>query len=416
MKLFQFQRIKEAVKETYEIVIPHNRCEIIIFVVSFIWFQCFSLYFALIVDFSEMKELMGYDSIFYIGADNPKLMLNKILSWNLRHPIFVIINYPLLIIDYFLPNNLHVALFAIFSSILFSFSNLLIYKICKELKIDLNSIFVSIILYSTFAHIILLSGQAETYVYTITFCLLMILLALKNKSNIVSDNIIFAILTGSTITNCIYFFIIKFWENAGALKKSIIATIKSSILFIPLFGLTFIGLAYRIVLKHIPLKDAILNDTYKFVHSDTNLLDVTWRHYFAEPFLFHYTDQVVLTQNAEVLPDYPFVIYDLIILFILVFALLWGGLFKYKTTICKICASFFLYNIIIHFVCGYGNNELQLFCGHWIFFIPILVAIGLDSIKSPLLRHLFLVFFIVISLFMAIHNGYCYITSINVCI
>ena len=136
------------------------------------------------------------------------------------------------------------------------------------------------------------------------------------------------------------------------------------------------GLAYRIVLKHIPLKDAILNDTYKFVHSDTNLLDVTWRHYFAEPFLFHYTDQVVLTQNAEVLPYYPFVIYDLIILFILVFALLWGGLFKYKTTICKICASFFLYNIIIHFVCGYGNNELQLFCGHWIFFIPILVAIG----------------------------------------
>lgn len=411
-----FYRLKKAVYEAYQIVIPHGKCERNIFVVSLIWFLCFSLYFAFNANPSDLGELMGYDSKFYIGGDNPKLMLNKILSWNLRHPIFVIINYPLLLIDYFLPSNLHIALFAFFSSILFSFGNLFIYKICKELTIEKENNIISIILYSTFAHIILLSGQAETFVYTITFCLLMILLALSKKSNIFTDNIIFAILTGVTITNCIYFFIIKIWENSGAIKKSIIATIKSSILFIPLFGLTFLGLVYRIILKHIPLKDALLNDTYKFVHHDINLLEVTWRHYFAEPFLFHYTDQVVLTQNAEVLPDYPFAFYNLIILFILIFALVWGGLINYRTTISKICASFFLYNIIIHFVCGYGNNELQLFCGHWIFFIPILVAMGLNSIKCLSIRHIFQVLFLAISLFMAIHNGYCYITSINECI
>lgn len=414
MKLYL--RIKDALKETCKIMIPHEKCEICIWGISLIWFLCFSLYFAINADPSDMGELMGYDSKFYIGGDYPKLMLNKILSWNLRHPIFVIINYPLLLVDYFLPSNLHIALFALFSSILFSFSNLFIFKICKELTIDKNSSIISVILYSTFAHIILLSGQAETFVYTITFCLLLILLALSKKSNIVSDNIIFAILTGVTITNCIYFFIIKIWENSGAFKKSIITTIKSSILFIPLFGLTFLGLVYRIILKHIPLKDAILNDTYKFVHSDTNLIDVTWKHYFAEPFLFHYTDQVVLTQNAEVLPDYPFAFYDLIILFILIFALVWGGLINYRTTISKIWTSFLLYNIIIHFVCGYGNNELQLFCGHWIFFIPILVAIGLNTIKATLYRHLIQIIMIFISLFMAIHNGYCYINSINVCI
>ena len=408
-------RLKEALKETWQITIPHGKCETTIFAASLIWFLCFSLYFASIVDFSEMTELMGYDSKFYIGGDYPKLMLSKILSWNLRHPIFVIINYPLLIIDYFLPNNLHVALFALFSSLLFSFSNTFIYKICKELKIEQTNGILSIILYSTFAHIILLSGQAETFVFTITFCLLMIVLALKKKSNFVSDNIIFAILTGVTLTNCIYFFIIKLWENAGAFKKSMMTTIKSSFLFIPLFGLTFLGLVYRIIFKHIPIKDAILNDTYKFIHSDINLLDVTWKHYFAEPFLFHYTDQVVLTQNAEVLPDYPFTIYNLIILFVLIFALVWGGLFNYKTVISKICASFFLYNIIIHFVCGYGNNELQLFCGHWIFFIPILVAMGLNSLKKLSVRYIFQVLFLAISLLLVIHNGYCYITSINAC-
>lgn len=130
MKLFY--RLQEAVYEVYQIVIPNGKCEKNIFVVSLIWFLCFSLYFAAIVDFSEMTELMGYDSKFYIGGDYPKLMLNKILSWNLRHPIFVIINYPLLLIDYFLPSNLHIALFAFFSSILFSFGNLFIYKIDRK--------------------------------------------------------------------------------------------------------------------------------------------------------------------------------------------------------------------------------------------------------------------------------------------
>lgn len=411
-----FRRLKESLKETYQIIVPQNKCERRICAVSLLWFLCFSLYFAFNVTFTENTELMGYDSIFYIGGDYPKLMLRKILSWNLRHPIFVMINSPLLIIDYFLPSSLHIALFAFFSSILFSFSNLFIYKICQELKIEQNCCIVSIILYSTFAHIILLSGQAETFVYTITFCLLMILLAIKKKSNIVSDNILFSILTGSTITNCIYFIIIKFWENAGAIKKTTVTTIKSTILFIPLFCLTFMGLVYRIIFKHIPIKDAVLNDTYKFIHGDTNLLDVTWKHYFAEPFLFHYTDQVVLTQNAEVLPDYPYPIYNLIILFILIFALVWGGVLNYKTMISKICASFFLFNIIIHFICGYGNNELQLFCGHWIFFIPILVAMGLNSFKELSVKHMFQVLFTAISLFMAIHNGYCYITSINACI
>lgn len=410
-----FCHLKNAFKELFQIVVPHGKCEINVLAISLIWFLCFSLYFASNVDFSDMTELMGYDSKFYIGGDYPKLMLSKILSWNLRHPIFVIINYPLLIIDFFLPGNLHVTLFALFSSILFSFSNLFIYKICKNLNIEQSNRILSIILYSTFGHIILLSGQAETFVYTITFCLLMILLASKKRSNIVSDNIIFAILTGVTLTNCIYFFIIKLWENAGAFKKSMMTTIKSSFLFIPLFGLTFLGLVYRIIFKHIPIKDAILNDTYKFIHSDINLLDVTWKHYFAEPFLFHYTDQVVLTQNAEVLPDYPFTIYNLIILFVLIFALVWGGLFNYKTVISKICASFFLYNIIIHFVCGYGNNELQLFCGHWIFFIPILVAMGLNSLKKLSVRYIFQVLFLAISLLLVIHNGYCYITSINAC-
>lgn len=401
-------------KELLIIIFPHYRTEKIIFLSTLLWFLFFSLYFALCVDFSCHHEIMGYDSDFYIGEGrNPKLMLSKIVSWNLRHPLYVMINYPLLLIDALLPSSFHWTIFAVFSSIIMAGSNLLIYKICKQVIVGEIPTLISVILFSTFAHIILLSGLAETYVLTIYFVLLLILLAMTKKSTLFSDNIIFAILTGTTLTNCIYFFFVKAWEKAGNVKQAVITTIKSTYLFIPLFVITMSGLAFRYFVKHIPLMEAILNDTHKFVHDSNIQLTTIWNHYFADPFLFHYTDQVVHTCNAEVLPAYPSIFYHVAIIFILLFAL-WG-IVKSKAILRNICLSFFAYNIIIHFVCGYGNNELQLFCGHWLFFVPIFIAIGLDAITSKPMRKTFQIIMIACAIFFAIHNGYCYITSIQAC-
>jgi len=258
-----------------------------------------------------------------------------------------------------------------------------------------------------------LAGLAETYVLTIYFVLLLILFAMTKESTLFSDNVIFAILTGATLTNCIYFFIVKAWEKAGDIKQAIITTLKSTFLFIPLFGITMIGLAFRYFVKHIPLMEAILNDTHKFVHDSNIELSTIWNHYFADPLLFHYTDQVVHTNNAEVLPSYPSIYYHVTIIFLLLFSL-WGVI-KSKAILRNICLSFFAYNIIIHFICGYGNNELQLFCGHWLFFVPIFVAIGLNAITHIFTRRVFQAIMIACAIFFAIHNGYCYVTSIQAC-
>ena len=400
-------------KNLLNLIIPHHKMEIIILLSTLIWFMCFSLFFALCVDFSYHHELMGYDSDFYIGEGNEKLALNKIASWNLRHPLYVMINYPILLIDALLPSKLHWAVFAVFSSFIMAGSNLLIYKICKQVSVGKISTLISIILFSTFAHILLLSGLAETYVLTIYFVLLLILLAMTKKSTRLSDNVIFAILTGTTLTNCIYFFFVKVWEKAGNIKQAVITTIKSTYIFIPLFVITMTGLAFRYFVKHIPLMEAILNDTHKFVHDSNMQLSTIWNHYFADPFLFHYTDQVVHTSNAEALPAYPSSFYHISIIFLLLFAL-WGVI-KSKAVLRNICLSFFAYNIIIHFVCGYGNNELQLFCGHWLFFVPIFIAIGLDAITHKPIRRVFQIMMIACAIFFAIHNGYCYLTSIQAC-
>lgn len=401
-------------KNLLNLIIPHQKTERIFFFSTLLWFLCFSFHFALCVDFSYHHELMGYDSDFYIGEGrNPKLMLNKIISWNLRHPLYVMINFPILLIDAVLPSTLHWAIFAVFSSIVMAGSNLLIYKICKQALVGEASSLISIILFSTCAHIMLLSGLAETYVLTIYFVLLLILLAMTKKSTLFSDNVIFAVLTGTTITNCTYFFFVKVWEKVGDIKLAVITTLKSTFLFIPLLVITMIGLAFRYFVKHIPLMEAILNDTHKFVHDSNIQLTTIWNHYFADPFLFHYTDQVVHTSNAEALPAYPTIFYHICIVFLLLFAL-WGVI-KSKAILRNICLSFFAYNIIIHFVCGYGNNELQLFCGHWLFFVPIFIAIGLDAITHKPIRRVFQIMMIACAIFFAIHNGYCYITSIQAC-
>ena len=252
------------------------------------------------------------------------------------------INFPILLIDAILPAKLHWAVFAVFSSFIMAGSNLLIFKICRQALVGEISTLLSVILFPTFAHIMFLSGLAETYVLTIYFVLLLILLAMTKRSTMFSDNLIFAILTGTTLTNCIYFFFVKYWDKAGNIMQAIVSTFKSTFLFIPLFGITMIGLAYRYFVKHIPLMEAILNDTHKFVHNSNIQLSTIWNHYFADPFLFHYTDQVVHTSNAEALPAYPSVFYQITIIFLLFFAL-WGVI-KSKALLRNICLSFFAYN------------------------------------------------------------------------
>ena len=187
-----WEKVSSDFKVLYTSIMPHSKPETIIVVSTLIWFLLFSMFFAFSVDFSYKNEVMGYDGIFYIGLDNPKLRLDKIISWNLRHPIFVILNYPILLIDAILPAKCHVAIFAFFSSLIMAFSNLLIYKIGRQLSLNTVSFIIPVILFPTFAHVLLLSGQAETYVYTIFFMLLSILLAHTGKSNIITDNIIFA--------------------------------------------------------------------------------------------------------------------------------------------------------------------------------------------------------------------------------
>ena len=400
-----------AVKSLYADMIPSNRLESTIFFSTLIWFLLFSIFFSFLVDLSENQvELMGYDTFFYIGGDYPKLHLSKLLSWNLRHPCFVIFNLPSLIIDALLFYKLHVFVFSFISCIISSLSNLMIFKICREIGADKWATITAIILFPTFAHVILLSGQPETFVFTMFFMVLLILSAVLKHSNYYTDSILFLFLTGTTLTNCVKFLFVKIWEENGNIYNAIKRTTRSSWLFCIMFLLTAAGLVYRIVYKHIPLNDAIFNDTLKFVHELPNKFYLAWCHFLSEPILFHSTDLIVYTKDATVLPPYPSILMDMVIAFIYILSI-YGLVRNIRSLVGKICLSCMLFDLFMHFVVGYGLNELQLFCEHWIFFVPITLSLAVSSLKNSLLRGSVIGFLLLVAVFFSLYNGYCYIHS-----
>ena len=410
--IMRYKGIIKSITIIYKLMLPRGKSELIIFFSTFFWFLILSSFLSFLVDFEGRDvELMGYDTKFYISGDNPKLLFSKLLSWNIRHPLFVMINLPSMIVDLFLPSYFHYFVYAFSSCILSAFSNLLIYKICRNVGVDVISSVIVVVLYPSFAHVLLLSGQPETFVFTQFLTLLLILLTILNLSTCCIDNIIFALLTGTTLTNSIKFFLVKFCESNFDIIKTVIKTFRSTFLFLFLFSLTLSGLIYRIVYKKIPIDVAFFNDTMKFVHSLPNRLYLAWNHFLSEPIIFHSSSSVIYTKDATTLESYPFSFFHYIVAFLLVFALV--GLFKNRRFfIVKIVFSCIMCDVVIHFVFGYGLNELQLFCEHWIFFIPISIALGLSSLKSNNLRIFFIIILFILSLFLSSYNSYCYLNSL----
>ncbi len=91
-------QIGVAVRSLVRTTFPHGKDEKAILFLSLAYFLFFSLIFACNVDTSLQPEIMGYDTFVNIDSEYPKLALSKALSWNVRHPLFVLFNLPTLLV------------------------------------------------------------------------------------------------------------------------------------------------------------------------------------------------------------------------------------------------------------------------------------------------------------------------------
>lgn len=218
-----------------QIICPRGKEEKAILVLSMVYFLLFSMVFACNVDVTRIPKstgIMGYDTWWNIEAwrGGERLALNKLHVWNIRHPFYVFINIPALLVAGILGENTKWCVFAFFSSLIMSLSNLLIYKICKTYDVPKCVTCCALLLFSSFAHVILLASQAETFSYTMCFSLLAILAVLMKEDDKCKDNVLFLLLAGTTITNVAKFFMLKFCKLRGV-KNAVIESLRSAWFF-----------------------------------------------------------------------------------------------------------------------------------------------------------------------------------------
>lgn len=385
-----------------------------VFIFSFLYFLSFALLFLFIaLPHNPQVGMMGYDTGGYI--EYPPMMLNfeNIFHWNLRHPILALFYLPAILFDSILSPfdiNIRWILFILNTDIYMAFSVTLLYRLLQILNVDTFISIMSVLLFCSFAYVILFSIQVESFVVSMFFLLLMLNVYICNKNNKITDNILFLGLAGATSTNGLKLFI-SYAFQAKSLKEYFSRCMTSVILFAILILPSLYNLFERIFIMHQSVKYVLLGDSLNYRGSDFSKLYLFFTNFLSEPLLFHNINGIIYSKESILLSSYEsFVPYFIICTIFLFFvtSIIW---FR-KERIAKIFFATFFFDIFMHFIVGYGIEEGQLFCAHWFFYIPIFIALLCNKLKQLKKHKIILSIMSLLIAYMFIYNIYCYVSSL----
>lgn len=407
----------QGLKPLLYLLLPYNREEKIILNISLLYYFSLWAIFVILLDNHPGLNIMGYDTMYNFDV----YTFPYVHCWHLRHPLFALFNIIQDIISWLFglwELNCKLFIHTIITPVLFAFSNLLLYKIIVHYnKTNVHIASLMVCLFSSFAHVILLSGQYETFPFSLLI-LLLILLYLHKPQNTWQDNVLFAALTGVTSTHCIKFIFLWIWDN------SLIHAIRKCFKSIYLFCFFMIIPTLQLVLATIIHGDFfghfITNSTgftYKEFSTYISLKD----NFFSEPLFFHninaviYDPRVYMDSNNMMhatsnMDAYPSVVIPICIIIIYILSII-GLLSNIKTKIVKVMLSFFVIDLFILLVLGYGKNEAHLFCLHWIYILPISIGLFLNRIYCKQIKYLIATLVTFITLVAFCYNITVYITS-----
>lgn len=306
----------------------------------------------------------------------------------------------------------HYGIFTILSSIIASWCVLFVYKISVYLSCNNFASMLCALLYACFGHMILLSISFESFIMSQFFLLLLIVYCFNKRKNIYADNVIFILLTGTTLTNVFKVFIVNLFDECN-LKKSIQRTIKSSVLFI----IVILPLAIRNFIKG----NNLLGDTAFYIQQVPDKLFAFYHNFISEPLLLHGMNRTIYPQinniyHSEIghyfFDAYPFPLVFNLCIIILVSLSVYSAIINRRNKILQIFLLWFLIDITILFVSGYGLCQAEIFCGHWFFIIPILISCSFSLFKHKT-KYLFYCTISIFTLFFLIHNTSMIINSLN---
>ncbi len=374
--------MKPAIKKLKDFIhtlCPSDKTEWTVVTSLMLYFSIISIPFCLSVQ-PEDAGLLGYDTVGHLTVSDMKISLENAFHWNLRHPLYRMLYLPVILVnEALLLSGLNVTwpLFLAFTILLMSGTGLFVFKTLRALNLTIFSSAMVLVLFCSFAHTVMLSIQVDSFVMSMFFGSMMVLLLVTKKSNTLTDNLLFLGITGTTSTNC---FKVAFYQLIE--KRSITKAAKRFLKTIPLFSIFFLltvpNLFTRLIERPRGLMYAVMGDSFSFQGSDISKWKLFIENFLCEPILFHHTTGIIYSHETTHLPAYSFMwcYVPIAIVFILV---AYSVARNYRHSVIHLFCCCFGFDMFMHFAVGYGMEEAQLFCGHWLFFIPIILGLLLAN-------------------------------------
>jgi hypothetical protein len=394
-----------------EIMIPEGKVQKRLLFGLFLLYAIFSLLMFYRTHYVFPGDLMDYDVHGWSHIFGQKNSLLLIFRYY-RHPLNVLILYPLVVI-----NNIiqlfasgefayHMLFSRFFFNLISAISVLIVYKYCLILlKLTKYRALLICLLFALFAHVLLLSFNPETFPLSMLGLLLLIYMTtdniLNNKKIPLSANIIlFCYITGVTISNGLKVLWAQLFQK-GDFKNKVKTFLLSGIICSGLILFTFITshifgkLMYGIGL--------IKDDTIDYIAPFSSISFMGLFHdFFCEPILFHHNYDFwnwVWTGILEYNTVFPLVVNSIVYALVVI-----GLIINIKQKSVQLLLTFFLSDVLVHFVLGYGIFGSYIFSLHWLFIIPLLIGWLYYKIKSRPIKIGLDVLIICIAVFCAVNN------------
>ncbi len=385
----KLKSLKNSFSEIWHILRPASKCEKIVFLSLLLYFAAIAIsFFIVALPKGIPLGMLGYDTAGHLEYEPIMISCDNMLKWNLRHPLYRFLFFPIIIINEgFLQAGINITwpIFLTTSTWMLSCSGLFIFKILRSLQLSAKESSLLLLFFCCFAHVIMLSIQVDTFVISMFFCSAMTLLYVRQFNNKLSDCFLFLGITGTTSTNFIKFCIYLLLEEKIN-KNTFIRFLNSIPLFCLIFALTIPNLITRLIERPRGYLYAIMGDSLNFRGSDISHWKLFIENFISDPLLFHHTTGIIYSQESIHLPTYASLWYyfPIGIIFLLI---LFSVILNYRKPIIHLFCCCFGFDLFMHFGIGYGIEEGRLFCGHWLFFIPIVIGVlfaNQKGIRKPL--------------------------------
>jgi hypothetical protein len=397
--------LQEGVRILYRLIKPADSRERWLTIASFAYFSTFAVY--LLSNYTLDKDvlgMMGYDTPLFLVPSDKTFIFTNIANWKIRHPLFTFLYLPVIILDEilrFMGINITWALFTLCTTGMMSMTGLMIFKVLRYEKLCDGFSLLCLLFYYSFAYVMLLSIQIESFVVTMFFSMLLVSYTLKQKKNIVTDNILFLGMTGTTLTNAVKVLLVQLFQRSGNLCFCIRRFFLSTLLFFFCLLITIPNLVERMIHSRY-LKNAFFDDTFQYQGTELNKFSLFTNNFLFEPLLFHQSESVYSNETI-LLPAYQSWAYYIPVtaVYILAFTTV---ILNWKNIIVKLFLVFWSIDIFITFIIGYGVEEGQIMCGHWFFFLPLLMGVLLKNIGYMLIRYIIVSILSLITIFFFSYN------------